>query len=158
MKILIVDDNAVSRKVMKAMCTRLGYKVVEARDGAEGWDLFNKYPIRIIISDWMMPSLSGIDLCKKVRASQHSDYTFFFLVTGKKTSLEDFATARTAGADDFVYKPLDFYVLRNQINMAERMLSLINSEMDRGRYATLRKAIFTPTSAENADAETADAA
>jgi DNA-binding response OmpR family regulator len=155
MKILIVDDNAVSRKVMKAMCSRLGYKVVEARNGEEGWDLFNKYPIRIIISDWMMPTLSGIDLCKKVRASQHSDYTFFFLITGKKTSLDDFATARSAGADDFVYKPLDFYVLRNQINMAERMLSLINNEIDRGRYATLRKAIFTPLQSE---AETADAA
>jgi len=155
MKILIVDDNAVSRKVMKAMCSRLGYKVVEARNGEEGWDLFNKYPVRIIISDWMMPEMNGVDLCKKVRASQHSDYTFFFLITGKKTSLDDFATARSAGADDFVYKPLDFYVLRNQINMAERMLSLINSEIDRGRYATLRKAIFTPTSSEP---ETADAA
>ncbi len=155
MKILIVDDNAVSRKVMKAMCSRLGYKVVEARNGAEGWDLFNKYPVRIIISDWMMPSLTGIDLCKKIRASQHSDYTFFFLITGKKTSLDDFATARAAGADDFVYKPLDFYVLRNQIGMAERMLSLINSEMDRGRYATLRKAIFTPSQQEPATADAA---
>lgn len=131
MKILIVDDDVISRKVMRSSCVNLGYKVVEAENGMEAWDAFQKYPIRIIISDWMMPGMDGLELCQRVRKSSAADYTFFFLVTGKKTSLEDFVTARGVGADDFIYKPVDFHVLRNQLEVAERMLTLINDEMDR---------------------------
>ena len=131
MKVLIVDDDAVSRKVMRSSCVNLGYKVVEAANGMEAWDAFQRYPIRIIISDWVMPGMDGLELCRKVRNSPVADYTFFFLVTGKKTDLEDFVTARGVGADDFIYKPVDFHVLRNQLEVAERMLKLINDEMDK---------------------------
>ncbi len=130
MKILIVDDDVVSRKLMRSSCSNLGYKVVEASNGKDAWAAFQKYPIRIVISDWMMPEMDGLELCQKVRSSAASDYTFFFLVTGKKTSLEDFVTARGIGADDFIYKPVDFHVLRNQLEMADRMLRLLNERTD----------------------------
>ena len=130
MKVLIVDDDVISRKLMRSSCTNLGYKVVEASNGAQAWDAFQRYPIRIVISDWIMPGMDGLELCRKIRNSPASDYTFFFLVTGKKTGLEDYVTARGIGADDFIYKPVDFHVLRNQLEMAERMLKMINDEID----------------------------
>jgi DNA-binding response OmpR family regulator len=136
MKILIVDDDAVSRKLMRASCVNLGHKVVEASNGMEAWDAFLRYPIRIIISDWMMPGMDGLELCQKIRKSPASDYTFFFLITGKKTGLDDFVTARGVGADDFIYKPVDFHVLRNQLEVAERMLNLITEQMD--KFQTLK--------------------
>lgn len=130
MKVLVVDDNAVSRKIMKATCESLGYKVVEAKDGEEAWEKFNTYPIRIVISDWVMPKCTGLELCQKIRKSPNADYTYFFLVTGLKTTFEDFDHARNEGIDDFIYKPLDFHVFRNQFEVAERMLSMISDNVD----------------------------
>jgi CheY-like chemotaxis protein len=129
-KILIADDNAVSRKIMRAMAERLGYRVVEAKSGVEAWRAFQRHPIRIVISDWMMPGMSGVELCQKIRSCPKSQSTFFFLISGKKTGLGDFAQAHAAGADDFIYKPLDFYVVRNQIERAEQTLGLLTRDLE----------------------------
>jgi DNA-binding response OmpR family regulator len=125
MKVLIADDDIISQKIMKSICVRLGYKVVTTADGQEALDAFKRYPVRIIISDWMMPKLDGLALCQEVRKIPDKDYTFFFLITGRRKSIKDFSLAREAGADDFIYKPLDFHVFRNQMKVAERMLGLI---------------------------------
>jgi len=69
MKILIVDDDVISRRIMKAICVRLGYKVVTAPDGVEALDIFQRFPIRIVISDWVMPKLDGVGLCKAIRST-----------------------------------------------------------------------------------------
>lgn len=122
MKILIVDDDAVSRHVLKEMCERLGYRVGEAANADDGWMAFARQSPRIVISDWLMPRVSGIDLCKWVRQSPSREGTFFFLVSGKKTGLDDFDAARRAGVDDFIYKPVDFSVLRGQLAEAERAI------------------------------------
>jgi len=102
---------------------RLGYKVVTASNGVEALDIFKKYPISIVISDWVMPELDGLSLCRQVRQIPNKQ-SFFFLVTGRRKSLSDFAIARETGVDDFVYKPLDFHVFRNQLKVAERVLEL----------------------------------
>src|SRR5262245_58073166 len=128
MKVLIVDDDIISQKILKSICTRLGYKVVAAADGEQALHAYKRYPINIIISDWMMPKMDGLSLCERVRGMREHNYTYFFLVTGRRKSLSDFAMAREKGADDFIYKPLDFHVFRNQLKVAEKMLGLIDNQ------------------------------
>ncbi len=130
MELLIVDDDAISRKIMKAVCQRLGYKVTTANNGVEAWHTFDRDPFRIIMCDWVMPEMDGIELCYKVRNRPDTDYTFFFLITGKKTSLGNYSKAMEAGVDDFIYKPVDADVFRNQLRVAERVLGLINKPIE----------------------------
>ena len=128
MKILVVDDDLISQKIMKAICMRLGYKVVTATDGAEALEMFKRYPIRIVISDWVMPRMDGLALCQKIRKVTEKGQVFFFLVTGKRTALGDYNRAREAGVDDFLYKPVDIHVFRNQLAVAEQFLGLVTGE------------------------------
>jgi DNA-binding response OmpR family regulator len=125
MKILIADDDAVSRKLIKNICVRLGYTVNEAHDGMKAWETYIRNPSRIVVSDWVMPGLDGLDLCQNIRKDKRPNYAFFFLITGKKTSLQNYTEAMEAGVDDFLYKPVDFHVFRNQLRMAERVLGLL---------------------------------
>lgn len=124
--ILIVDDDIVSRKVMKNICERLGYHVLESDNGEKALKIMKKKKVEILISDWIMPKLDGVTLCARVRANSAGASPFVFLITGKKKGLSNYAEAMNAGADDFVYKPVDFYVFRNQLQVAERALALAN--------------------------------
>lgn len=141
MKVLIVDDDVISRKILKATCLTLGCRVVEATDGKEAWELFNRYPVQIVISDWIMPEMDGLTLCQKIRHCSKGDYVFFFIITGKKTALEDFSKAREAGADDFIFKPIDYHVFRNQLAVAERMLNLIKDHLEEFRRLKAERVI-----------------
>jgi sigma-B regulation protein RsbU (phosphoserine phosphatase) len=73
-----------------------------------------------MISDWMMPVMDGVSLCQKVREQTEIPRPFFFLITGKKKGLSNFSEALEAGVDDVIYKPVDFYVFKNQLQMAYR--------------------------------------
>lgn len=127
MDILVVDDDVVSREVMKAVCEELGYHVKTAENGADALAVFMESPFRIIMSDWVMPEMDGVELCRKIRELTEKTYTFFFLITGKKTKLRDYNAALQAGADDFIYKPIDPDVFRNQLRMAQRVLGLVDA-------------------------------
>ena len=120
--VLVIDDDIVSRKVMKNVCESLGYRVVECDNGEKGWRVLKKQKVDIVISDWIMPALDGLSLCERIRDEERPDKPFVFMITGKKKGLGDFAHARDAGADDFVYKPVDYYVFRNQLRAAEEAL------------------------------------
>lgn len=108
---------------MKSICTKLGYTVTAVSDGAEALEEYRKRPTSIIISDWIMPLVDGLSLCERIRKMPiHDMRPFFFLVTGRRKTLSDYAQARDQGVDDFIYKPLDFHVFRNQLKVAERVL------------------------------------
>lgn len=123
MKILTADDDTVSRKVLSAALRSFGHEVVETYDGLEAWKLYGQCQFRLIISDWMMPNMTGVELCHRVRSDPRTKYTYVILLTsleGKEKYLE----GMEAGADDFINKPFDRETLAARIRVAERILAL----------------------------------
>lgn len=121
-RILIAEDDPISAKVLEAALSKLGYEPVIAHDGAEAWEIFNREPARLIVSDWMMPGLDGLELCEKVRARAQTPYTYFILLTANRTSADNYQMASAAGVDDFLVKPLDREAIRMRLRVAERIL------------------------------------
>jgi DNA-binding response OmpR family regulator len=121
-KILAVEDDAVARAVLRQALRRLGHDVLEARDGAAAWELLQTESVRVVVSDWMMPNLDGLELCRRVRARTDAEYTYFILLTSRDATEENQTAAADAGVDDFLTKPLDLSELWTRLRVAERIL------------------------------------
>jgi sigma-B regulation protein RsbU (phosphoserine phosphatase) len=121
-RILIAEDDPVSARILQAALSKFGYEPVIARNGAEAWERFDQEPVRLIVSDWMMPGMDGLALCEKVRARAQTSYTYFILLTANQTSAQNYALASGAGVDDFLTKPLDREAIRIRLRGAERIL------------------------------------
>ncbi|EFK10154.1 response regulator receiver domain protein [delta proteobacterium NaphS2] len=122
MKILIVDDELVSRKKMDLLVRSLGHETVVAEDGLEGWEAWKKERTRMVITDWMMPGMSGLELCAKIREAEGSQYIYLIMVTSKE-DVEDLVRGMDAGADDFITKPFIKEELAVRIRAGERISS-----------------------------------
>ncbi len=122
MKILIAEDDLISRKVLRLSLQQLGHEVLSAGDGAEAWKLFDQEPVRVIISDWMMPGVDGLDLCRRVRDRPQTPYTYIIILTAAYTTSNDYSRAIASGIDDFLTKPLDCELLGTRLYVAERIL------------------------------------
>jgi len=123
MKILIAEDSATSRLMLEDALQNLGHTSLVARDGNEAWEIFQREQVSLIISDWVMPGLDGLELCRQIRATKRPRYVYFILLTaleGKSNYME----AMEAGVDDFINKPFDIDQLRARLNVAERIISL----------------------------------
>jgi sigma-B regulation protein RsbU (phosphoserine phosphatase) len=121
-RILVAEDDPISSTILRTVLEKLGYETVIARDGSEAWDAFDKEPVRLIVSDWMMPGMDGLALCEKVRARSQTLYTYFILLTANHTNPENYALAAAAGVDDFLTKPIDREAIRMRLGVAERIL------------------------------------
>lgn len=126
MKILAVEDDPVARAILNQALRRLGHEVIEAKDGAEAVRILEKEPVRLIVSDWMMPELDGLGLCRAVRNRLNADYVYFILLTSREADVDNQREAIEAGVDDFLTKPLDLQEIWMRLRVAERIL----------RYAT----------------------
>ncbi|HYR58482.1 MAG TPA: response regulator, partial [Chthoniobacteraceae bacterium] len=122
MKILIAEDDPVSLKILEAALQSDGHEVVTTSTGREAWERFDRGPVRVIVSDWMMPGIDGLELCRRVRARANKDYTYFILLTANHTSRENLRTAMSAGIDDFLSKPLDREAIFMRLRVAARIL------------------------------------
>jgi len=123
MKILIAEDSATYRRILEKELQRLEQTVLIARDGNEAWDIILRDHVSLVISDWVMPGLSGLELCRQIRAAKRPKYIYFILLTaleGKSNYME----AMGAGVDDFINKPFDPDQLRTRLNVAERIIGL----------------------------------
>ncbi len=123
MKILAVEDDPVSRRILTATLERQGHEVVVAQDGLEGWEHFAIAPVEVVITDWMMPRMDGLELIRRIRARDGGRYAYLIMLTalrGRTSYLE----GMTAGADDFVTKPFDKEELRARLRVAARVLGL----------------------------------
>ncbi len=124
MKILIVEDDPIAGAVLEASLKELGHEIEIAMDGEDGWRRFSAAPRRLIISDWMMPGLDGLGLCRRIRV-QGGDYTYFILLSNLTTSGENLDQAMAAGVDDFLTKPAKLAELKARLHVAERLLSYV---------------------------------
>ena len=129
MKILIVDDDEISLSVAKKILENERYEVELAYDGASAIEKLRSSNINIVISDWNMPGVNGIELCRYLRSTPAIvGYIYIILVTSR-TSKEDMLTGLNAGADDFISKPFEPAELLVRLHNAERMLELETASM-----------------------------
>lgn len=123
-RVLIVDDDPLQRRLLQASLVRYGYEVIEAVDGATAWELLKRDPVSLVITDWMMPTMNGLELIHNIReAKNFPGYVYIILVTAKD-SKEDVVTGLDAGADDYLTKPFDPEEMRARVRIGERILTL----------------------------------
>lgn len=122
MKILIAEDDPVAQKILHLTLQHLGHEVIVTGNGAEAWETFDRQPVRLIVSDWMMDTVDGLELCRRVRARAKTDYTYFILLTAIHPDKENYARAIDAGIDDFLSKPLDRASISMRLRVADRIL------------------------------------
>jgi two-component system, cell cycle response regulator len=123
MRILVADDEPTSRLIAQLALRGLGHECDTVVDGAQAWDAFRTSPPDVVISDWMMPGLSGLELCRNIRAHTAASYTYFILVTGQGAP-DQIIEGMNAGADDYLIKPLDTDALQVRLIVADRVTSL----------------------------------
>jgi len=127
MRILIADDSIVSRHLLEATLRRWGYEVAVACDGLEAWEILqSEAPPRLAILDWVMPGLTGPEVCKRVRESsrgKEANYTYILLLTSK-SQREDLIEGMESGADDYLTKPFDQHELKVRLRAGTRIVDL----------------------------------
>ncbi|RMH47712.1 MAG: fused response regulator/phosphatase [Alphaproteobacteria bacterium] len=120
---LVVDDSRGQRRILAASLRKWGIDAIEAEDGFEALDFLSRSSVDLIVSDWEMPGMSGVDFCRTFRDREGPEYTYFMLLTSK-TSKGAIADGLQAGADDFLSKPFSPEELRARIHAGERILAM----------------------------------
>jgi sigma-B regulation protein RsbU (phosphoserine phosphatase) len=121
---LIAEDDPVSLHILKSMLEQWGYDVITAVDGAEAFHIIReRLDLQLVISDWMMPNVDGLELCQLVRNMKDRPYTYFILLTARSHT-EDVIEGMEAGADDFISKPFNQFELKVRVRAGERVLQL----------------------------------
>ncbi len=124
MRVLICEDDPVSRQLLASFLEKWGYDVVVTNDGKEAWEALQEPAAPgLVVSDWMMPHMDGVELCRKIREKKETSYTYFIILTTKE-SKRNIIEGLKAGADDFVVKPFDHEELRFRVGIGERILEL----------------------------------
>lgn len=121
MKVLIADDEYVTRLMLDAALREQGCEPIEAVNGRSAWDAVEREEPQIVISDWVMPELTGIDLCQRIRA-QSARYVYFILLTNRAPTRLNRETALQAGVDDFLVKPINPDELAMRLQVARRLI------------------------------------
>jgi diguanylate cyclase (GGDEF)-like protein len=123
-KILVADDDLVTRRSIQLLLSEWGYDPIPATNGDEAWEILQREDgPRLALLDWMMPGMDGLTLSKSVRTLSDVPYTYVILLTGKDRK-EDMVSGLQAGADDYLTKPFDTYELKARLRTGERILEL----------------------------------
>jgi phosphoserine phosphatase RsbU/P len=122
MRILIAEDEPVAARLLQRALESFGHEVSLSSNGVDAWTSFQQDPVRLIVSDWIMPGLDGLQLCQKIRERENAPYTYFILLTSQDTRLQNYDLAMEAGVDDFLTKPLDRLTIRMRLQVADRIL------------------------------------
>jgi len=130
MKILVAEDDVVTRKMLVVTLERLGWEVIQAEDGNAAWQLFEtlkgKDAPELAVLDWMMPGVEGIEICRRLRTTPGFELVYVILVTSRGGK-EDLSYGLAAGANDYITKPFDPVELQARVRVGERMVRLQRS-------------------------------
>ncbi len=149
MNVLVADDDRITRLLLSSALRKLGHDVREAETGADALAIWLKERQPLVISDWMMPGMDGLEFCRKIRAEQNSGLTYVILLTAR-TGKENYLEAAEAGVDDFIIKPFEKELFAAHIRVATRILGLdenlraANADLEQRvdeRTAELQKAL-----------------
>ena len=132
---LIVDDSRLQRKILSSSVKQWGFDVIEADSGDAALALCEKMEPDIVLSDWMMPGMNGLEFCKAFRERPGIHYGYFILLTSKSEK-DEVARGLDAGADDFLTKPVNAHELRARITAGERILKMQRELHDQNRIIT----------------------
>lgn len=138
MRILIAEDDKDSQELLKRILLKENYEVIAADDGLIAWETFQREDIRLVITDWLMPRMGGLELCERIRHTETQGYVYIILVTSKEGK-KDLVSAMDAGADDYVTKPYDKGELLARVRSGQRILSLEQKLSDRNRDLLVEK-------------------
>ncbi len=142
LRVLVADDDLITRRILQLSLQRLGHDCILAKDGTEALAMFEADQVDVVISDWTMPGVDGLELCRLVRQGGTSAYTYFILLTANEDK-HHFLVGMQAGADDYLRKPPDPDELQvrmisaTRITALHRQLSHQNAELER-----LNRALF----------------
>jgi phosphoserine phosphatase RsbU/P len=125
MKILIAEDDATSRTILQNILVKWGYDVVAVGDGRTAWQVLQDQDApALVVLDWVMPGIDGIDICRNLRRMQTSERTTYIIILTGRDSKEDIVVGLDSGADDYITKPFDNDELRARIQVGCRMVQL----------------------------------
>jgi diguanylate cyclase (GGDEF)-like protein len=138
-RVLIADDSIVSRHLLEATLRKWGYEVVSAPDGSAAWETLQHADApALAILDWMMPGLTGLEVCRRVRQMSRERYTYVLLLTSRSEK-EDLIEGMESGADDYIVKPFDQHELKVRLRAGTRIIEL-QSELVAAREALREQA------------------
>ncbi len=124
MRILVAEDDCITRRLLEARLTQWGYEIVSCADGSQAWEILNREDApHLVVLDWMMPGMDGVALCREIRKMGKQPYTYVILLTAKSRK-EDVIEGLEAGADDYIVKPFDAHELDVRVRAGSRIVQL----------------------------------
>ena len=123
MKIMIAEDERITRRKLQRQLEKWGHEVTAAEDGRQAWQQFQRHNFEIVVTDWDMPHMDGHQLIKNIRGGEQSHYVYIIMLTGRSET-SDLVAGMEIGADDFLSKPFDRNELRVRLNAGERIIRL----------------------------------
>ena len=126
MRVLIVEKDVQIRKMLDFCLIEWGYDCVCCDNGTKAWQLYREQKFDIVLSAWMLPGMTGPELCSRIREKERGDYTYFILCTQKRET-RDVVEGIEAGADEYIIKPFEEPVLKVRLEAARRLLRLEHS-------------------------------
>ncbi|MEM6636868.1 MAG: SpoIIE family protein phosphatase [Pseudomonadota bacterium] len=121
--VLVVDDSRLQRRILTSSLKKHGHNVIEAESGCEALEICKQTPVDLVLSDWMMPGMNGLEFCRAFKALPRESFGYFILLTSKSEK-DEIAQGLEAGADDFLTKPVNAHELRARITAGRRIVDM----------------------------------
>ena len=139
MHILVVDDESVSRRIFEKKLTDLGYTVYVAENGILAWNILSSTWIDMVVTDWMMPEMDGLELCRKIRSAHFKQYIYLILLSARDAQ-QDIIIGLEVGVDDYITKPVNTKEFKARIEIGARIVRL--ERKLRAKYAEIESNYF----------------
>ena len=137
MKILIAEDDAITLKMLDRKLSSWGYEVVSVTDGNAAWEKVQQEDApNLLLLDWMMPGIDGIEICRKLRRQPKDSPTYIILLTARDQE-DDIVAGLDAGADDYITKPFGNNELRSRVDVGRRMIALQDALLEKEKLQTV---------------------